>query len=440
MGHSRPRALRAGARRWLALPASWLTLALLLAGCGVGPRPEPGLFGRPGQASSSPTVSDRTRAPSPSNLPVLADSTWTTTDGLGVTVRMAVHAIRRIPGATVLDWSITPLSAAGLNTGDDVPEGVELGLQRFGDGDTNVFLTEPAHRRLYRPLSARGSTRHCLCTPIWLVQRRLQVGRTRLLQLSFPRLPADVSSVSVLTLTMPPMTGLPVTPINTVPRAEGPADLTRPVQIHPALASTPVFTYRGRTTGQQYVVFVEDVVTSAAFTTLRWTVQMVTDGDGLRGLPPLAAGRTDPYTYDEASGPVLRLPRGGTTRTAQLVTTTLDGRGTTECLCSNLDVGYAASGRTSQRITLVTIYPGLPTGTRRVDVAFPGLPTLADIPTTVATETRGAGPPIDAGLLAPSWTYDPSDPPGGWDVAAWPTPLPERSQLADYVTSVDRLR
>ncbi len=429
MGQTRPRC------RWVAIAL----LTAVLAGCSLGPRPEPGLFGRPDEPSGSPAVPERTAAPVTA-VPVLADTTWTSTDGRGVTVRMAVHAIRRTAGATVLDWSITPLSAAGLSTGDAVPEGVDLGLQRYGDGDTNLFLADPAHGLLYRPLSARRGTRHCLCTPIWLVQHRLQVGRTQLLQLTFPPLPADVTTVSVLTLTAPPLADLPVAPVDAVPQATGPIELTRPVQIHPALASTPVFTYQGRTRGQQYLVFVEDVVTSTAFTTLRWTVQVVTDGDGLQGLPPLSAGRRDPYTYEEASGPVLRVPGGGATRTAQLVTTTLDGRGTTECLCSNLGVGYGASGRTSQRITLVTTYPKLPTGTARVDVVFPGLPTLTGLSTSAPPRTRLAGPTVDAGLLAPGWTYDPTDPPAGWELAAWPTPLPERSQLADYVSSVDRLR
>ena len=59
------------------------------------------------------------------DLPVVGEAVWTSGEGLGLTVRIAVHAVRRIPGATVLDWSVTPLSGAGLNSGDAVPAVVQ---------------------------------------------------------------------------------------------------------------------------------------------------------------------------------------------------------------------------------------------------------------------------------------------------------------------------
>src|SRR5689334_9354035 len=112
----------------------------MLAGCTYS-RSEPGLF-PPAPPSAPPTP---TWTPSPPNLklPVLGEAIWTTGEGLNVTVRFAVQAVRRIPGATVLDWSVTPLSAPGRALGDVLPSGVDLGLSRAGEGDVNVLLLDP---------------------------------------------------------------------------------------------------------------------------------------------------------------------------------------------------------------------------------------------------------------------------------------------------------
>jgi hypothetical protein len=40
---------------------------------------------------------------------VADERTWTSADGLQIQVRIAVHAVRRVGGATVLDWSVTPI-------------------------------------------------------------------------------------------------------------------------------------------------------------------------------------------------------------------------------------------------------------------------------------------------------------------------------------------
>ena len=52
--------------------------------------------------------------PTNPNLPVLGDAIWVSGGRLPVTIRFAVHAVRRIEGATVLDWSVTPLRATGF--------------------------------------------------------------------------------------------------------------------------------------------------------------------------------------------------------------------------------------------------------------------------------------------------------------------------------------
>src|SRR5512133_3253883 len=117
-----------------AQPPAWRSLAalcalmVLLAGCTYSER-EPGLF-----RQSAPQISETSepqRLPSRKTnpaLPVAGEAIWTTAEGLRVTVRFAVHAIRRIEGATVLDWSVTPLRAPGLQTGDRLPSRLDLGL------------------------------------------------------------------------------------------------------------------------------------------------------------------------------------------------------------------------------------------------------------------------------------------------------------------------
>ena len=86
---------------------------VMLAGCTYSAE-EPGLFPSrvPSQDAETPAAP---LPPQPTNpeLPVAGEAVWTTGDGLGVTVRFAVHAVRRIPGATILDWSVTPISCPG---------------------------------------------------------------------------------------------------------------------------------------------------------------------------------------------------------------------------------------------------------------------------------------------------------------------------------------
>jgi hypothetical protein len=53
---------------------------------------------------------------------VVGEATWTSADGLDITMRLAVHAVRRVPGGTVLDWSVTPLHGRGLRPNDPLPQ------------------------------------------------------------------------------------------------------------------------------------------------------------------------------------------------------------------------------------------------------------------------------------------------------------------------------
>ena len=105
------------------------------------------------------------------DLPVVGEAVWTSADGLDITMRLAVHAVRRIEGATLLDWSVTPLDGR-LRPRDPLPTTVNLGLNRPGEGYPNIVLIDAARARVYRPLTRKGWDSQCLCTPLTLAQRR----------------------------------------------------------------------------------------------------------------------------------------------------------------------------------------------------------------------------------------------------------------------------
>ena len=309
--------------------------ACALAGCTYNPQ-EPGLFGRetaPPTAAPASVSETPTETPPPGNreLPVVGEAVWTSGDGLDITVRLAVHAVRRMPHATVLDWSVTPLSGPNLGANDAVPSSLNLGLSRFGEGNTNVFLLDSHARRLYRPLTHRGpGLQSCLCTPVWLVQRELRIGHTTLLQTAYPPLPDDVFTLDVDIATVPIFSRVPVTPAGMVPVVGNATDLTRPVDRAAAAASTPVFTYRPG--HQRFIITIDTVYVSSSFTSILWSIQSVDGGSGLEAAdrPPFADDRPPPLAYNpvSASGPQV-LANGGDEPPvrARLATTKLAGRG-----------------------------------------------------------------------------------------------------------------
>src|SRR6476646_11194000 len=83
-----------------------LALACLVAGCTYN-RAEPSLFDHPRTRETTvpplrpvtPVESAQVANP---DLPVVGAAIWTSADGLDVTVRIAVHAVRRVAGGTVL--------------------------------------------------------------------------------------------------------------------------------------------------------------------------------------------------------------------------------------------------------------------------------------------------------------------------------------------------
>src|SRR5918995_7090911 len=145
------------------LPVMVYALAVVFAGCTYS-REEPGLFPR-AVSSQTPTTTERPRLPPRKTnpvLPVAGQAIWTTAEGLRVTVRFGIHAVRRIEGATVLDWSVTPLSAPKLQAGERLPGRVDLGLTSQGAGDGNIVLSDAAGH-VYRQGNhvSRGEFKRC---------------------------------------------------------------------------------------------------------------------------------------------------------------------------------------------------------------------------------------------------------------------------------------
>jgi len=419
-----------------------LTL-LVLTGC-TWSTSEPGLL-RGGETAetTSPT------APPPTNpaLPVAGETTWTSAEGQRVTVRIAVHAVRRATGMTVLDWSITPLSAPDRRPGDEVPPGFDVALDRSTAGGVSMVLLDPRTRKAYRPLShkSRSQAHGCLCTPIWAVQPTLRLGETRLLQVAFPPLPTGLRFVDVAAATLPPFSHVPVSAAGWVPTATHPADLARPAEPVAPLTAPQFFqSDDGEETRRTATLRVDEVLAGDGSTTVRWTLRSMS---GQRAFlvaplgPPLVArppADLPVISTNAASGPTLAAP-SGRPMTARWMTGDYSSRPFLECLCTNLDIwaiGLRTAGGTAQ---LVTTYPALPRGSDRVDIILPGVANLTGLPVSAAPDgaTR-VGPPARVQAQA-AWTYDAKRPPLGWSSDEWPTPLPDAGQLSDYHRRVDRL-
>ncbi len=414
-----------------------LTAGLLLGGCSYATE-EPGLFGRP--TASRDGARPRTLEPPPPPptnpaLPVLAEEVWTSADGLGVQVRIGVHAVRRTSGATVLDWSVTPLKAPNLRPGDPVPPTVDLGLSRPADELPRTYLLDAESGRLYRPLARAGEPRRCVCTPLSSAQRRLRIGRTTVLQVAFPALPAAAAVIDVVIATVPPVGQMPVTRTGQVPIAVRPTQLARPADPAPVTGGyTEMFRYGP---GEQiFRLRPNRVLAGRGFSTLEWTIWSVTGGAGLdsASTPPFAepdAAGVKPADPVAASGPVLVVAteQGRETLRPRLVRSDLAGSGVLECLCSPLRTWTSLLRRPDKPVTVVTTFPPLPAGTQRVQVRFPDLGALV-VPVTPASDARSR-----AGGTRP-WaptTWQPADlrSGSGWTADSWPTPVPSADQLPE---------
>ena len=379
---------------------------------------------------------------------MVGEALWTTAEGNGVTIRFAVHAVRRTPTATVLDWSVTPLVGPGRAAGDPVPSGTDLGLDRTLAGQQNLALLDPGADRAYRPLADVSPElfSRCLCTPLFAVLPRLRFGETRLLQLAFPTLPAATSRIDVALPNLAVVPGVPVTPVGASPVAREPTDLTRPASYGNAVTGAKLYPLPG-TSGDLQTFVVNRVVASRGLTSIAWTLYSVDDQDTrTRAVPPLS--RSVPQgvrvaTEIPASGPRLRFAEPATGRAEERGTTgvrwttaTYAGLPTYECLCSGLGLWSRGLRTAGGSARLTTQVGPLPPGTASVDVLFPGLDAFTDVRVTwvddVAALPTAPGP--DA-----TWTYETTDPPRGWTTQAWPTPLPADAQVADYSSRPERI-
>jgi hypothetical protein len=428
-----------------------LTLLAVLAtgACGY-PTEEPGLLPRPATESTRPPVPvEPVHIPEPTNpaLPVVGEAVWTTAEGLDVQVRLAVHAVRRLENATVLDWSVTPLRAPDLAFGDGVPAFVDLGLTRPAPANVNIFLLDPETEKVYRPLSHNSSRElnRCLCSPLWVAQLGLRIGETRMLQVAYPELPASVRFVDVDLATVAPFTHVPVIPVGEVPTARQPTDLRRPAEREWVLMRPLEFRSPEDENDRRQSVTVNRVVAGPTRTSVEWTLRSVTDQPNFNVLPygPPVGARLPPdlmvATPSSASGPQLR-PAGATGQVvgAQWMTDSLRDQGLLECLCTELGLWASSLRRAGGKATVTTNYPALPGDVSRVDLLLPGAGAAPGLPVTRPTDAAArTGPTVEAEV--PRWTYSVSDPQRGWSTADWPTPLPAANQLRHFTSTVDRL-
>jgi hypothetical protein len=411
--------------------------AVLSAGCTYA-KEEPGLFQN--RASQSPSIENSPPAPTNPELPVAAEAEWTTAEGLHISTRFAIHAVRRIQGATVVDWSITPLSSPGYGIGARLPSWADIGLSRSSEGDINMFLLDPAAGKVYRTLSheSRRLFRRCLCTPMWLAQQGLRIGETRLLQATFPPLPEALDFVDVDLINLAPFMRVPVTPIGQVPTASHPTDLARPPEARRPTLAQKVFRYREQP-GRVQSIAIDRVVAAPGRTSLEWTIRSVTDQTifilepALSPIGGMLPDNVDVLDRDVVSGPMIRphgLPAARPSRVSWM-TTAVAGRKAYECLCSPLGLWAGSLRRDGGQASVASNYPALPAGTRMVDVILPGVATLSNIPVVDAEDSAPrVGPSTPH--TEDTWIYFSSDPPRGWTTAQLPTPLPDPDQLRDY--------
>ena len=422
-------------------PVAWLcAAALLLAGCSYSTE-EPGLFPSPPPPVETTAGPVRGFTPKPTNprLPVLGERLVVSADTVPITFRFAVHAVRRMEGATVLDWSVTPVSAPGFDFGDSLPAadlGLEVGTRLA------VTLVDPGGQKVYQPLMhrSREEFNHCLCVPLVRLKLGFRVGETRLLQIAYPALPPSVRFVDVSLNTVAPFRHVPVDEIGTAPVGRRPTDLARPAElVRPAPAKLD-FPNPSRSKQRQRIQATR-VLVAPGRATLEWRLTSLDDQDSrvLDYGPPVESpppAGVEVLGSSQANGPVLRV--GSTSLRSLWSRTRVFTRVAYECQCTEIGLWADGLRNAGGSATLVTSYPGLPAGTSTVDVDFPGFGTLRGVPVQPdedAATNVAAAEPVETGR----WTYEANDPPYGWPTGEWPTDLPDPAQLADYEQYVEPL-
>jgi hypothetical protein len=417
---------------------------VLLAGCTYAEQ-EPGLFRETAPQTSETTEPDRLppRKTNPA-LPVAGEAIWTTAEGLGVTVRFAVHAIRRIEGATVLDWSVTPLNAPQLRIGERLPGRVDLGLTSQAAGDGNIVLSDAAGR-VYRQLThvSRAEFNRCLCSPIWATQIGLRLGETRMLQLTFPELPPEVEFLDVSLANVPSFWHVPVSPLGQAPRATRSTNLGRPADRVKPVSTPQPFSFPWRK-GRLQNIEIRQIVASPTSTSLEWTINSNTDQPSISLIaygPPVAATVPEGVlvvSQESASGPRIRANTGsrGPLLRARWMTARVQGNDFYECLCTPIGIWASSLRQSGGSATVTTTFAPLPVNATKADVVLPGVATLRDL-AVVRAPDAAARPRHSVKVPTRYWTYDVNAPPNGWSTWDWPTPTPDPDQLHSYSSFVD---
>jgi hypothetical protein len=433
-------------------PPAWRPLAalcalmVLLAGCTYSER-EPGLF-RPSEPHISETSKPERLPPRKTNpaLPVAGEAIWTTGEGLRVTVRFAIHAIRRIEGATVLDWSVTPLKAPMLETGDRLPSRLDLGLTRQGVGDVNIVLSDTGGR-VYRQLThmSRAEFNRCLCSPIWTAQLGLRLGETRMLQLAFPELPPDVKFLDVSLANVPTFWHVPVSPLGQAPFATRSTKLGRPAEHVDPVSRPQPFSFPWNK-GLLQNIQIRQIVRSPNSTSVEWTINSFTEQPSVSLIaygPPVAATAPEGVllvNQESASGPQIRASTGpgGPLLQVRWMTARSQGMDFYECLCTPIGIWAGSLRRSGGSATVTTTFPTLPVNAAKADVVLTGVVTLRNLPVVRAPDAA-AKSGDSAEVATRYWTYEVNAPPHGWSTWDWPTPTPDPVQLSSYNTFVEKV-
>lgn len=377
-------------------------------------------------------------------------------------VRVAVHGVRRIDGATVLDWSVTPLAGGSLKAGDPVGQRIDIDVTQGLDNSNALGLIDIPEHKFYRPLDNDKKVVGCLCVPWFKVGGNLTIGKTRLLQAAFPDLPASLTSIAVSIRSQPLVTKVPIAAEGTVSTGDS-EDLAAPAKGLSTASEPKSFTYPMADDlehpSQKMTLVVNEVIASDDATSLVFTVTADEDGDGLKAWEgrPVDDPEVVPYgtqLWDlSTTGPGLRPSGvgadGKVTRAwfAGVSQKTIVPKGAAkdftwrECLCSTTQNYGKSLQKAGGSHTYAMSLPALPAGTGSVDVVFPKktLPAMTGIKVTEAKAVKDSG---TMQAKVGTWKYGSvaeGSIPGGWSVSEWPTPVPSSADVAGAGAVVDTL-
>ena len=382
-------------------------------------------------------------------------------------VRVAIHGVRRIKDATVLDWSVTPLAGGSLKSGDPVGQNIDIDVEPGLDNSQAVNLIDASAHKVYRPLdnedrkNAGIPLAGCLCVPWFMVENDLTIGKTRLLQAAFPDLPASLKSIAVSIRSQPLVTDVPIAAEGKVSTGDS-EDLAAPAKVLPTASEPRSFKYPMADElddpAQKMALVINEVLASREATSLVFTVNAEEDGEGLDAWQGRPVDDPDVVPFGtqlwdlSTAGPGLR-PSGASdgkvTRAwfAEVSQKTAIPPGVAkdfiwrECLCSTTpryDDPLKQAGRSR---TFGMSLPALPAGTDSVDVVFPRktLPPITDVKVTNAKAVKDSG---TMSAKVGTWKYGTvadSTLPKGWSVKEWPTPVPSSEDISGSDTAVDTL-